>query len=146
MTSPLVFWRAIEAQSVAPGRHPPVTQSSTSLNMHKFRPKYNLNRWVLWNSPPTGVMNGEFSYRDQTVFVPGCKHVYFCCNVEQFNMGVCGDWLTFGASLMWSFKELQFLALLYWLHFSAACVERENWQHGYSCTHCVPQNKWSFQL
>ncbi len=30
--------------------------------------------------------------------VPGCKHVYFCCKVEHFNVGLCEDCLTFGAS------------------------------------------------
>lgn len=36
-------------------------------------------------------------------------------------MGVYGDWLSFWISLKWSFKELQFLALPCWLHFSAPC-------------------------
>ena len=41
-------------------------------------------------------------------FVPGYKHVYFCCKVGLFNLWMNGDWLTFGASLKWPFKELQF--------------------------------------
>ena len=34
-------------------------------------------------------------------------------------MEVNGDWLTSGASLKWTLDELQFLALLHWLHFTA---------------------------
>ena len=72
-------------------------------------------------------MNGEISHRDQNCFyLQGCKHVNFCGKVEHFHMGVNGDWLTFIASLKWPFEELQFLALLHWLHFStsviAACI------------------------
>ena len=40
------------------------------------------------------------------VFVPGCKHVYFCCKVEHFNMGVNGDWLISGASLKRTLNKL----------------------------------------
>ena len=51
------------------------------------------------------------------VFFPGCKHVYFCRKVGHFNMGVNGGWLCFEVSLKWTLEELQFLALLQWLHF-----------------------------
>jgi len=54
-----------------------------------------------------GVCRAKTSV-DAVFFVPGCKHVYFCCKVGHFSMGVNGDWLAF-ASLQWSFEELQFL-------------------------------------
>lgn len=28
-----------------------------------------------------------------------CKHAHFCLKTELFNIGVCGDCVTFGASL-----------------------------------------------
>ena len=37
-------------------------------------------------------------------------------------MEVTVDWLAFGASLKWPLEELQFLALLHWLHFTASEV------------------------
>lgn len=35
-------------------------------------------------------MKKEIIYRDQTVYVSGCKHVYLCCKV----LTVCGHSLT----------------------------------------------------
>lgn len=42
------------------------------------------------------------------VFVAGCKHIYFCCKVGQFNMRVYGRRLVFGANFKYPPKELQF--------------------------------------
>lgn len=46
----------------------------------------------------------------KTVFVPGCKHVYFCCKVRHFNQESCGNWLAVGggAGLEWPLEELHF--------------------------------------
>lgn len=56
-------------------------------------------------------MDREICYRDQN------------CKIGHFNMGFYGHWLFFGAGLKWSFKELQFLVLLHWLHFSAPEID-----------------------
>lgn len=45
--------------------------------------------------------------RDQNHFLYwGCKHVYYCCKIVEFNMQVYGDWLTFGDSFKWPLEEL----------------------------------------
>ena len=80
-----------------------------------------------WSLSRTTLITHNFklnliSYRDKNCFVPDCKHVYFCCKVGHFNMGIYGDWLSFWASPKWPFEELQLLALLHELHLSASEV------------------------
>lgn len=43
------------------------------------------------------------------------KHVYFCYKVQHFNIELYQGWLAFEIGLKWQVKELQFLALNYWL-------------------------------
>ena len=66
-------------------------------------------------------MKVEINTGDQTVFVSGCKHVYFCCKVGHFNMGVNSN--CFEISLKRALKELQCLALPHGLHFTASEVD-----------------------
>ena len=52
-------------------------------------------------------------------FVPACEGVQICCsNLGHFNMRFYRGWLAFGASLKWTFEELQFLVLTRWINFS----------------------------
>jgi len=32
----------------------------------------------------------DWLYRSKSLFLPDCKHVFFCCKVGHFNMGVYG--------------------------------------------------------
>ena len=90
---------------------------ATPLIVRNFRPLYNLNRWVITQkiTPHTVVMKVKLSFRDQTIVVPGCKHVYFCCKVWCFNMGLNGNWLTLELEELqcWHFIY-QSLSLLGW--------------------------------
>lgn len=61
------------------------------------------------------------NYRDKKseFFIPGCKHVILAVKVNFLNIWVCEDWLTFEASLKWSFRELQ---LWHFAHLSNECI------------------------
>lgn len=76
---------------VMPHRQP-VAQSRPALNYAKLWAliKFKCVSYIKIH-PCTVVIMGGISYRDQNrFFVPGCKHVYYCCKVEDFNMRVYG--------------------------------------------------------
>lgn len=69
----------------------------SAFQSEKLKCPFYIGWWsttILWNRNENKccnqqvVMKCEISCRDKTIFVPGFKHVYFCCKVCHFNMEV----------------------------------------------------------
>lgn len=64
----------------------------------------------------THILYITLTTKTKSVFVSGCKCVYFCCTVKHFNSSLWAPshfW-----NLVWTLEELQFVLLLSWLHVS----------------------------
>ena len=79
-----------------------------------------LNSWLIqnWSKKQRigGAVVAEWSHVAEwssMPILPCCKHVYFCCKLGHYNMGVNGDWLLFIASLKWPLEQLQILSTSY---------------------------------
>lgn len=100
VTSHIGFWRAFfKAQS----RLLPLRQLGSA--WLGLTPGYSKNRqrgdvsYIKFSSSCNVATKQEIIHTDKNTLVPShCKHIYFCCLVSHFKMGVNGDWLAFRAA------------------------------------------------